>query len=261
MRNSDRVVAPDTTPAADNIAAKPLLPHPPTNKPNVSLPLPITENLQEERIDSLENLGISSNQNSIPKQINIPPCVYNEEKVVDGYDTDDQIGNFLGAMEIEGTQIFEEEKAKPPVSVPVQINVESSTRIVLEVAAVAGASGPAPLAKQCITCVKEDLKLRCQPTQGNKKILIERLKDAMNRRLVQYSTLEEAKVNSKSKRKKTVGDGGGMKQICIEQFLSTAYWKVLKPETAVVSKQVNPQFKVARAPTITEVEAKYFLQK
>ena len=83
----------------------------------------------------------------------------------------------------------------------------------------------------------------------------------MNRKLVRYSTLEEAKVNSKSKKKKKVGDGGGMKQVCMKQFPSTTYWKVLQPETAVVSEPENPRFKVARAPTITEVEAKYVPQK
>ena len=65
------------------------------------------------------------------------------------------------------------------------MNVESSMIMVLEVA-VAGADGPAPLAKQYINWVKEELKLRCQPTQDNKKLIIEILKDAMNRKLVRY---------------------------------------------------------------------------
>ena len=116
--------------------------------------------------------------------------MYNEDKAGDGYDTDGQIGPFLGAMEIEGTQIFEEEEAKPPVAVPVQMNVKSSTRMAMEVAAVSGAAGPAPLAKQSIDWFKEELNIRCQPTQGNKKLLLERLKDAMNRKLFQYLTLE-----------------------------------------------------------------------
>ena len=64
------------------------------------------------------------------------------------------------------------------------MNVESATRMFPEVAAVAGAAGPAPLAKQSIAWVKEELKLGCQPTQGNKKLLLEILKDAMNRKLV-----------------------------------------------------------------------------
>ena len=34
LRNSDREVGPNTTPAAGNIYAKPLLPHPPTNQPH-----------------------------------------------------------------------------------------------------------------------------------------------------------------------------------------------------------------------------------
>ena len=96
----------------------------------------------------------------------------------------------MGAMEIEGTQIFEEEEANLTVAVPVQMNVESSTRMVLEVAAVAVAAGPAPLTQPSITWVKEELKLRYQPTQGNKKLLLERLKDSMNRKFVRYSTLE-----------------------------------------------------------------------
>ena len=128
--------------------------------------------------------------------------MYNEDKSGDGYDTDGKIGSFLGAMEIEGTQIFEEEEAKPPVAIPVQTNVESSVRMVLEVLSDDDAAGPAPLAKQSIVWVKEELKLRCQPTQGNKKLILEILKDAMNRKRVQYSTLEEAKANSKSKKKK-----------------------------------------------------------
>ena len=52
-----------------------------------------------------------------------------------------------------------------------------------------------------------------------------------------------------------------MKQVSMKQFPSTAYWKVLQPETAVVSEAYNPLFKVSRAPTITEVESKYVLQK
>ena len=135
-----------------------------------------------------------------PKQIYILPGVYNEDKAGDGYDTDAQIGPFLGATEIEGTQIFEEEEAKPPVAVPAQMNAESSTRMVLEVAAVDGSAGPAPLAKQYIAWVKEEIKLRCQPTQGNKKLLLEMFKDAMNRKISRYSTLEEANANSKSKK-------------------------------------------------------------
>ena len=43
------------------------------------------------------------------KQIYIPPGVYNKEKSGDGYDAHGQIGPLLGAMEIEGAQIFEEE--------------------------------------------------------------------------------------------------------------------------------------------------------
>ena len=84
------------TPAAGNIAAKPLLPHPHTNQPHGSLPLPITDHPQEERIDSLENLGISSSQILSPKKIYIPPGVYNEDKSGDGYDIEGQIGPFLG---------------------------------------------------------------------------------------------------------------------------------------------------------------------
>ena len=294
LPNSDRVVGPDTTPAASNIAAKPLLPHPPTNQPHVSLPLPITDHPQEERIDSLENQGISSSQKlteklsenaahtadtatattiqpattatspaaaeiatKTPKQIYIPPGMYNEEKDGDGYDTDGQIGPFLGAMKIEGTQIFEEEEANPPAAVPVQKKFKSATRMVLEVAAAAGAAGPEPLANQYIAWVKEELKLRCQYTQGNKKLLLERSEDEIKRKLVRYLMLEEAKANSKSKNKKKVGDGVGMKQVGMKQFPSTEYWKVLQPETAVVSESANPRFKGARAPTITEAEAKY----
>ena len=51
LRNSDRNVEPDTAPAAGNITAKPLPPYPPTNQPFGSIPLPITEHTQEERID------------------------------------------------------------------------------------------------------------------------------------------------------------------------------------------------------------------
>ena len=73
--------------------------------------------------------------------------------------------------------------------------------------------------------------------------------------------MEEVKINNKSKKKKKVGDGGGMKQVCMKQFPSTAYWKVLQPETYLVSEPANPRFEVARDPTITEVEAKYIPQK
>ena len=52
-------------------------------------------------------------------------------------------------------------------------------------------------------------------------------------------TLEEEKLNIKSKKKKKVGDGGGMKQVCMKQFPSTAYWEFLKPETDVVSEPEN----------------------
>ena len=99
-----------------------------------------------------------------PKQIYIPPGMYNEEKDGDGYDTDGQIGPFLGAMKIEGTQIFEEEEANPPVAVSVQMNGVSSMIMGMEVEASSGAAGPAPLEKQSIVWVKEDLKLRYQPT-------------------------------------------------------------------------------------------------
>ena len=150
----------------------------------------------------MKNLGISSSQKSIPKQIYIPHGVYNEEKYGDGYDTDGQIGTFLGAMEIEGMQIFEEEEDNPPVELPVQTSVKLSTIMVLEVAAVAGAAGPEPLTKKSIAWVKEELKLRYQPTKSNRKTLLDILNDAMNRKLVRYLTLEEAKANSKSKNKK-----------------------------------------------------------
>ena len=175
-----RVVRPDTTPAD----------------------LPVTDHPQEDQIDSLENQVISSSQKSSSKKIYIPPGVYNENKAEDGYDTYVQIGPFLGAMEIEGTQIFDEEEAKPPVAVAVQTNFKSSMRMVLELAAFSGASVLAPLVKQSIDWVKEDLNIRCQPAKGNKKLLLERLKDKMNRKLVRYSTLDEAKANSKSKKKK-----------------------------------------------------------
>ena len=57
-------------------------------------------------------------------------------------------------MEIEGTQIFEEEESNPPVEVPVQTNVKSATIMVLEVAASAGAAGTAPLAKKSLAWIK-----------------------------------------------------------------------------------------------------------
>ena len=67
-QNSDREVGLNTTPAAGNIADKPLIPHPPKNQTNISLHLPITDHPQEERIDSLENQVISSSQNSSENQ-------------------------------------------------------------------------------------------------------------------------------------------------------------------------------------------------
>ena len=63
----DRVVGTDTTPAAGNITAKPLLPHPHTNQTHGSLNLTINEHPQEKRIDSLENQGISISQKSTEK--------------------------------------------------------------------------------------------------------------------------------------------------------------------------------------------------
>ena len=63
LQNSDRVVGSDTTTADGNIAVKPLLLHPPKNQPHGSIPLTITNHSQEDRIDSLENQGISSSQN------------------------------------------------------------------------------------------------------------------------------------------------------------------------------------------------------
>ena len=68
LLNSYREVGLDTTPAAGNIAAKPLLPHTPTNQQYVPLTLPITDHPQEESIDSLENQGISSIQNPTKNQ-------------------------------------------------------------------------------------------------------------------------------------------------------------------------------------------------
>ena len=62
LPDSDRVIGPDTTPAAGNIASKPILPSLPTNQPHGSLPLTITDHPQEERMDSLKNQGISSSQ-------------------------------------------------------------------------------------------------------------------------------------------------------------------------------------------------------
>ena len=149
----------------------------------MELPLPITDHPQEERINSLKNQGISSSQKidgkfsenaactaanatattsqpvadasaaaaiatTNPNKIYIPDGVYNEDKAGDGYDKDDQIGPLLGDMEIEGTQIFEEEEAMPPVAVPVQMNTKSATIMVVEVTASDDVSGPATLAKQ-----------------------------------------------------------------------------------------------------------------
>ena len=52
-----------------------------------------------------------------------------------------------------------------------------------------------------------------------------------------------------------------MKQVLMKHFPSTLYWKVLQPDTSVVSETANLRFKVEKAPTITEVEAKYVPQK
>ena len=68
LRYSDREVGPDMTPSAGNIDTKPLLPHTPTNQTHGSLPLPIANHPQEERIDSLDNQGISSCQHSTENQ-------------------------------------------------------------------------------------------------------------------------------------------------------------------------------------------------
>ena len=68
LRHSDNEVGPDTTLAAGNIDSKPLLPHTTKNKLHESLSLPITNHPQEERINSLENKGISSSQTSTKNQ-------------------------------------------------------------------------------------------------------------------------------------------------------------------------------------------------
>ena len=63
LRNLDRVVRPDMTPAAGNIAAKTVLPHLYTNQQHGPLPLPINDHEQEEKTYSLENQGITSSKN------------------------------------------------------------------------------------------------------------------------------------------------------------------------------------------------------
>ena len=68
LQNYNRKVGLDTTPDTINIFAKPLLPHTPKNQPRVSFPLPVTENQQEESINSLENQGISSSLYSTKNQ-------------------------------------------------------------------------------------------------------------------------------------------------------------------------------------------------
>ena len=115
-----------------------------------------------------------------------------------------------------------------------------------------GAHQQPQLDRQPCSWLKNELKLRCQPTAGNKKALVDRLKKAIELKLPCYATLEIAK--SKTTKKKRVVNG-------MKNFPETAFWKVLEPQDVVVDEPENPTFRITRAPTISEKEAEYVPEK
>ena len=271
---------------------------PSTIKRDIPLPLLETHLPQKERIDSMENKGKSNKLSNpdkddgqipttpatpkeieenneknrkrpatelydhddhgiqpSPKQLVLQEYVCNEKTIAMGYDSEGCVGPFWAPLDREGPQVFEE----APCGQAAATTQEEGPVPAPAPAPAAAAAGPHMkyCKEQNIASLRKELKLRGQPAGGKKLELIHRLNEAMERGLVKYSTVEEAKAKSKPKKKKAVSSGmKGMKL-----FPDTAYWEVLDPMPDVVQEPLNPRFKIARAPTIAERDAKYVPQK
>ena len=204
------------------------------------------------------------NAKASPRQRSLAKLHMNEPYFALGYDSDGEHGPFWGRTGVEGAQIFEEEQVHEAPNAAAHANpeaneeeaitaVEDTTTVPSPELGAQQTPLPQPqLDRQPCSWLKHELKLRCQPTAGNKKTLVDRLKKAIELKLPCYATLEIAK--SKTTKKKRVVNG-------MKNFPETAFWKILEPQAVVVAEPENPTFRITRAPTISEKEAEYVPEK
>jgi hypothetical protein len=100
--------------------------------------------------------------------------------------------------------------------------------------------------------LKNELKLRQQSLSGAKFKLKQRLIKALDKKVPEYTeeSLAKKKAAAAEAKKKNPTQG-------LSSFSKTAFWKVLKPNEAIVEEPANPTFKIQRvhAPTIPQEDA------
>ena len=218
-------------------------------------------NIVQNRTSVLES--VITMPESSPRQINLRRIVQLEDKFERGYDSDDDIGPFVDAIEAEGEQDFEENSI-PHMTEPTPPDLSNDNNE--EAGNGEGVGGQFipidedTLKKLKVAELKEELKIRNQPVYGKKDVLLLRLRDALSAKKVVFTPaeLEKVKANNKKQTKSTMTTE---KTSVGKGFPATAYWRDLVPVANTVEEPENPHFEKPRAPTISEADAEYVPQK
>ena len=216
-------------------------------------------NIVQNRTSVLES--VITLPESSPRQINLRRIAQLEDKFETGYDSDDALGPFMDAIEVEGEQDFEENSIPlmtelPPPPLPNNNNEQEGNGD--------GQDGQFipidedTLSKLKVGELKEELRIRREPMYGKKEVLLSRLRDALSAKKPAFTPAELEKAKQK---KKTTKSATNEKSSVGRGFPATAYWRDLVPTVNTVEEPQNPHFEKARAPTISEADADYVPQK
>ena len=212
-------------------------------------------NIVQNRTSVLES--VITMPESSPRQINLRRIAQLEDKFETGYDSDDALGPFTDAIEVEGEQVFEENSIPlmtelPPPPLP-NINDEQAG----DGEGLDGQFIPideATLLALKVEGLKDELKIRGEPVYGKKEVLLSRLRDALS---AKKGVFTPAELLEKAKKKKKKPQPTNKKDSVGKGFPPTAYWRDLVPNANTVEEPQNPHFEKPRAPTISEADAEF----
>ena len=171
-----------------------------------------------------------------------------EESFEMGYDSDEQVGPFLDAVEEEGEQILHEKGV--PDEIPEEVIIEEQKSTDKEQCNMPPNSidifipiEEGLVEKMKVAELRIELNIRELSTRGKKQELQDRLRKDM----IDKVHVRKLQPQQKQKKKQvsTVG----------KNFPDTARWEVLVADVDQVKEPSNPTFRQARAPTVSAEDA------
>ena len=203
--------------------------------------------------------NIQFNEVVSPQMVQRPKMTTNmEERFELGYDSDQEVGPFLDAVEEEGDQILDEKEVPnegeavvtedphqnegqeeqqpaimPQLSMDVFIPIEEGL-----------------IDKMKVSELRDELSIHELSTCGKKTELKDQLRKALAEKVYVRHSLPQQNQRKKATAKEKQSDVG-------KDFPPTARWEVLTPDNEQAAEPSNPTFRQARAPTVAVEDAAY----